>query len=238
MALFELTEELTLAAHGKHPGLEPGARRKDRPDTIPVFKNRILENWFAKAHWITPGLWFGPLVGYGLFRGVTNPHTGVLGGVGLFLLGVLLWTLAEYLLHRFLFHTLPFGPGQERNYLVHQYHHDFPDDRYRLVMVPLGSWPLAAIWATVYYFVFGAQNFWPIMGGTAAGYVAYDWIHYYTHHARPKGGIGKWLRRYHLQHHHDDDHSRYGVSSPLWDFVFRTYKPLKSAATPSQPTTT
>jgi sterol desaturase/sphingolipid hydroxylase (fatty acid hydroxylase superfamily) len=234
MALFDLTDDLVNAAHGKWPGIEPGAKRKDRPTTIRVFKNAFLENYLAKAHWVTPGIWFGPLVFYGLYRGFTGGHAGVLSTLGLFVLGLLIWTLAEYLLHRYVFHVLEYGPGKEWNYLVHAYHHDFPDDRYRLVMVPLGSWPLAAIWAAVYYFVFGPAYFWPVLAGTALGYISYDWVHYYTHHAKPKTALGKWLRRYHLQHHHDDDHSRYGVSSPLWDYVFGTYKPLKRAAPPFQ----
>lgn len=229
MSLFELTEECRNAALGKWPGIEPGSKRKDRPTSIPVFKNPFVEKYLARAHWVTPGIWFGPLVIYGLYRGFTGVRTGVLGTVGLYLCGILIWTLAEYVLHRFVFHTLPITPKTVRNYLVHQYHHDFPDDRYRLVMVPMGSWPLGALWGTAYYFLFGPSYFWPILAGSATGYIAYDWIHYYTHHARPRTALGKWLRSYHLQHHHDDPLSRFGVSSPLWDFVFGTYKPLKKA---------
>jgi sterol desaturase/sphingolipid hydroxylase (fatty acid hydroxylase superfamily) len=52
--------------------------------------------------------------------------------------------------------------------------------------------------------------------------VVYDSIHYATHHFTMRSGIGKFLKEYHLRHHYHDDHTAYGVSSPLWDVVFGT----------------
>jgi sterol desaturase/sphingolipid hydroxylase (fatty acid hydroxylase superfamily) len=37
-----------------------------------------------------------------------------------------------------------------------------------------------------------------------------------------KRGAWLWLKQYHLRHHYKDDHTGYGISSPLWDYVFRT----------------
>ena len=34
--------------------------------------------------------------------------------------------------------------------------------------------------------------------------------------------VGKWLRKWHLAHHFKESGKGYGVSSPLWDFVFGT----------------
>ena len=55
------------------------------------------------------------------------------------------------------------------------------------------------------------------------GYLCYDYIHYATHHWPMKGPIGKFLRTYHLKHHHGEKGLRYGVSNPLWDHIFGTY---------------
>lgn len=224
MALFEYAQECIDAANGRWPGIEPGSKRKDRPRSIRVFKNDVLEKYFAKAHWITPGIWFGWLVVFGCYRGLTDARVGVARTAGLFAAGLLIWSLVEYVLHRFLFHTLKPEPGKEGRYLLHGYHHDFPDDPMRLVMVPIGSWPLGVAWALVFYFAFGAAYFMPALAGSAAGYISYDWIHYYTHHARPTTALGKWLRQYHMRHHFQDGNSRYGVSSPLWDLVFGTFR--------------
>ena len=56
---------------------------------------------------------------------------------GMFALGVLGWTLLEYLLHRWVFH---FKPDQnvewqrDASWLIHGIHHDYPYDPDRLVM--------------------------------------------------------------------------------------------------------
>ena len=64
-----------------------------------------------------------------------------------------------------------------------------------------------------------------LMSGILFGYVIYDLSHYYTHHARPKAKYGKYLKAWHLAHHHKWWTRMYGVSSPFWDLVFRTGKP-------------
>lgn len=236
MALIELTQEAIDAAHGRWPASDPKDKRRERPVSIQIFKNKFIENVFGKAHWITPIIWFGPLIAYGLYRGISSPRLGALWTVPLFLAGWLMWTLLEYVLHRFLFHMDASKPERKiRVFMMHGYHHEFPDDRMRLVAPPAMSWGPAIIISTLYYFVFGSTFCWPILAGSATGYVAYDWIHYYTHHGRPKGGIGKWLRRYHMLHHYEHGaNTRYGVSSPLWDYVFGTYKEPLTASQRAQ----
>ena len=64
-----------------------------------------------------------------------------------------------------------------------------------------------------------------LMSGILAGYIVYDLSHYYTHHARPRAKYGKYLKAWHLAHHHKWWTRMYGVSSPFWDLVFRTGKP-------------
>ncbi len=54
------------------------------------------------------------------------------------------------------------------------------------------------------------------------GYLIYDITHYATHHFTMRRGIFKFLKRYHLKHHYKTPDLRYGVSSPLWDWVFGT----------------
>lgn len=236
MALLSLTQECIDAAHGRWPGIEPGSKRKDRPVTIRVYKNGFVENVFAKAHWATPILWFGPIIAWGLYRGFTQPQTAGFKTVGLFFGGWLAWTLIEYVLHRFLFHLAPRNEADKmRAFLMHGYHHDFPDDRMRLVAPPVMSWGPAAIIGISFFFLFGPHVWSVVFAGTLTGYIAYDWIHYYTHHGRPTGGLGKWMRRYHMKHHYKDGNAWYGVSSPLWDYVFGTYRSKKEEPVGASP---
>jgi sterol desaturase/sphingolipid hydroxylase (fatty acid hydroxylase superfamily) len=68
--------------------------------------------------------------------------------------------------------------------------------------------------------------------GTATGYIAYDSVHWWLHHGHTRSRAGRWLKRYHLLHHHQHNAARFGVSTPLWDFVFGTYVPTRVPAAP------
>ncbi len=145
-----------------------------------------------------------------------------------FLVGLFFWTLAEYLLHRFVFHFSPRTPGQEKIlYLFHGIHHHQPQIKTRLVMPPVVSIPLAALFYGLFFLVvgllLGLPN-WvgPTMSGFIFGYLVYDLTHYATHHFPMRRGVFKYLKRYHLQHHYKTPNQRFGVSSPLWDVVFGT----------------
>ncbi len=144
------------------------------------------------------------------------------------LIGLFLWTLAEYTLHRFLFHHKPTSPRQERIFfLFHGVHHAQPQVKTRLVMPLPVSIPMAALFYGVYYFIVGVllgAPGWvaPLMAGFLIGYLIYDLTHYATHHFPMRSGYAKYIKRYHMQHHYKDPNTRFGVSSPAWDWVFRT----------------
>ena len=70
--------------------------------------------------------------------------------------------------------------------------------------------------------LFGTPAAFPLFAGFIVGYLVYDYTHYYVHHFVPKSDLGKRLREQHMRHHFQDHRYGYGVSSPLWDVVFRT----------------
>ena len=144
------------------------------------------------------------------------------------LAGIFVWTFAEYTLHRFVFHFRARRPWQERIiFLFHGIHHAQPQAKTRLVMPPVVSIPMALIFYGLFYALVGLglrapQWVDPLFAGFMLGYLAYDLIHYATHHIRMRRGVGKALVRHHMQHHGKLWDKHYGVSSPLWDLVFRT----------------
>ena len=155
-------------------------------------------------------------------RGNLEARLSVVVVVGFFLLGMLLWTLTEYLIHRYIFHYEPkTRVGKRLHYIIHGVHHDYPNDGRRLVMPPSISVPLAFLFYGMFLLIFGrfASS---AFAGLVFGYVCYDMLHYATHHFPMKRGVLLWLKQYHLRHHYKDDHVGYGISSPLWDYVFRT----------------
>lgn len=185
-----------------------------------MFQSRFLE-FFSHVHPATPLVIYLPVIAYFLSQATRSGLTIVLVA-GLFALGVLFWTLLEYVIHRYVFHYEPRSRwGKFLHFMLHGVHHDYPNDASRLVMPPVVSIPLAVFFYGVISLAFG--RFAPaVFAGLVFGYVCYDAIHYATHHFAMNSGILRKLKNYHLRHHYLDDHAGYGVSSPLWDYVFRT----------------
>jgi 4-hydroxysphinganine ceramide fatty acyl 2-hydroxylase len=191
-----------------------------RGETVRMFDNPVLE-FCSHVHPITPLVIYLPAIAFLLYRSVTHQLAIMLIGAS-FCGGVLLWTLLEYVIHRWCFHYEPrSGWGRKLHFIVHGVHHGYPNDSSRLVMPPSVSLPLAFLFYTLLTLLFGRAG-WPVCAGLVFGYVCYDAIHYATHHFSMTSRIGAALKACHLRHHFEDDHAGYGVSSPLWDYVFRT----------------
>lgn len=191
----------------------------NKNETVRLFKNPVLE-YFSHIHPITPVVVFVPVMGWMLWRSVNS--VTVMTTIGAFLIGVLLWTIFEYVVHRWAFHYVPKTDlGKRLHFLVHGIHHDYPRDATRLVMPLLVSVPLAIMIYAVYQASLAPYHA-AVFAGTVAGYVAYDSIHYATHHFPMTNRVGRFLKEYHMKHHYVDDQTAFGVSNPLWDYVFNT----------------
>lgn len=149
--------------------------------------------------------------------------------LGLLVVGVLLWQLLEYLIHRFAFHAhVSSYWGITLHFLFHGCHHKYPMDSLRLVMPPLPALAAHMIVYAALFTAFPPHIALPLFAGAGMGYVAYDCLHYAIHYC--KGGRSAppllfflpSLRGKHLHHHFRDSHSDYGISSPLFDYVFQT----------------
>ncbi len=208
---------------------EPQRRREPQ---IRLFRSDLLE-FFTRVHplvvvlvWLPVIAWFAVAAWRGMpTTGMTPAMLLIAGGVG-----VLVWTLVEYVLHRFVFHFSPRRPTpwlRRILFLFHGIHHVQPWDKTRLVMPPAVSVPLALLFYLVFdqvVAVWLAAPAWlaPVFAGFLSGYLVYDLLHYATHHLPLRGPIGRRLKRHHLMHHHATPDQRFGVTSPLWDLVFRT----------------
>jgi dihydroceramide fatty acyl 2-hydroxylase len=199
----------------------PPDRRTDKlAASPPLFKSEFL-NFFSRVHPAIPAIIFVPVIVAMEWIGAAKGYS-VLELVGFVAIGLFIWTLTEYWLHRLVFHWEPDNAfGRRMHFIIHGIHHDHPNDKMRLVMPPSVSVPLAALFLLAYWLVFGDAGF-PIFGGFMAGYLVYDYTHYWVHHFVPKSTLGKKLREQHMRHHFQDHRFGYGVSSPLWDAAFRT----------------
>jgi len=187
----------------------------------PLFRSRFLD-FFSRIHPVVPALIYGPILVAAIIHGASL-GLSALAVIGLVLAGLAFWTLSEYWLHRTLFHWESDHPiGKRIQFIIHGVHHDHPNDKMRLVMPPAASLPLAALFFGAFYLVLGSPAVFPFFGGFLMGYLSYDYTHYYLHHFVPKSKLGKKLREQHMRHHFQDHRFGYGVSSPLWDWVFGT----------------
>jgi cyclopropane-fatty-acyl-phospholipid synthase len=160
------------------------------------------------------------------------------------LAGIAAWSPVEYGLHRFVLHGLP---------PFSRWH----DEHHRRPTALIGSPTLvslaffAAVVAAPLWWLLGAWPACALTFGLLTGYLAYGLVHHATHHAVP--GLSRrsaWLarrRRWHALHHqaHRARSDRppagtvtppghYGVSSALWDHVFRTAGGVAGGSTASR----
>lgn len=138
------------------------------------------------------------------------------------LLGVLTWTFLEYLIHRWMghdrrFRRTPFGVEHVRHHAEGDY---FAPTWKKLaiaaVLTTLLSAPAIA--------VAGSAPGIAYVAGLMGFYAVYEVLHRRDHTHPGFGPYGRWARRHHFYHHFVDGRMNHGVTSPLWDVVFRTYR--------------
>jgi len=219
----------------------------NRDESVRMFRSDLLERTTYVHPWI-PHLIYVPVVIALLWLSPLS-----LGGSALyFAIGLLIWTFIEYLLHRFAFHapdevmreTHQISAGLELDqavipelptfrhvvyFIFHGVHHEYPSDSLRLVMPPIASLPMGLVAWVIFSVIFGG-NMIPAFAGSLVGYLVYDTTHFVLHHRSVPTAFGKLIKKAHMRHHFLDPDEDYGVSSPLWDIIFRTYGGGKTTA--------
>jgi 4-hydroxysphinganine ceramide fatty acyl 2-hydroxylase len=189
-------------------------------ESVRMFKSDFLEV-LSKVHWTVPLYIFIPVIGFCVVKDFEY-SIGLLKFIELFALGLFIWTIVEYIMHRFVFHYAPADKpwAQRIHFIFHGVHHDYPSDAKRLVLPPSVSIPLALIFYFLFKAILPPNYIWGFFPGFILGYLVYDISHYAIHHFNFKGSIWKKIKQHHMLHHYQDPDKGYGVSSPLWDKVF------------------
>ncbi len=197
-------------------------RKVSLDDPTRLYKSDFVER-ITRAHPAEPFFVFIPivlaLVGYTAVAGPLQWYWILL----LFAGGAFFWTFTEYILHRVVFHYEAKSEfGKKNMKLIHGIHHQFPNDTDRLVIPPVAGLVVMVAFFFIYSVLMGRWSAMPFLAGWVSGYMAYDFTHYSTHHRKPLTRIGRVARRRHLMHHYKYPDACYGVSTGLWDWVFRT----------------
>ncbi|XP_052748499.1 fatty acid 2-hydroxylase [Galleria mellonella] len=223
-----LLRQLDAIAPHYHLWVNSAVYRKCR-----LFESPVLESMTYTAWYLVPACWV-PII---LYLGISELCKHVFCGVSCtqdslvlyqyvyhIFVGLVIWTVLEYSLHRWVFHL---NPGSsitmiKIHFLIHGMHHKVPFDGLRQVFPPVPAFLLA------YLFYIPLQMFlsYPLIKFTGGliGYLTYDMIHYYVHHGSPKDGTYLYaMKRYHSNHHFVNHDKGFGISSKIWDYVFKTF---------------
>ncbi len=157
---------------------------------------------------------FPPVIVFSLAVSIRSLNTASIAV--LFFGGLVAWSLAEYLLHRFVLHHWPYFRDH------HKAHHDSPRS---MIGAP-----------TLFTLAFFAAGFclplWLLAGeaialssfaGFLTGYVAFGTVHHAVHHSEGQGLLLRHFKRLHAIHHHGSRDRNFGVLTSFWDRVFGTY---------------
>ena len=213
--------------------------------TVKMFDAELLETLTRSPWWAVLALWIPVLVGLAAYLWAVEKPSVTHELLPWAAAGYVTWLLAEYCVHRHLFHMKTASyTGNIVHHLVHGHHHITPLDTDRLTFPPV---PAAAVAYAVFrpaVALFGRPAGLCFWGGFVAGYVAYDMTHFLMHY--PGGGDAstrksvhakvvhrtlvalqstafmRRMKRRHNVHHYQDPSVNFGISNPLFDVIFRT----------------
>ena len=138
-----------------------------------------------------------------------------------FVAGLAAWTFLEYVIHFWLGH-LPKG-----KILISSEHLKHHADI--LYFTPLrlkvrGAVPVLSALLIIASALFGLAVGLGFVSAVAAGWTTYEWLHQSIHVNGPTNWYSRWAAQHHLYHHFARPNRNYGVTTPIWDIILRTYE--------------
>ncbi len=200
-----------------HPAPDSEPHDAQRLESIRRLGSSTFNYWFGYVANLSLVTW---MVSHAWQHGRLALGTGTL--VVLSLVGLLSWTLSEYLLHRYVYHAwssfLSIG---------HALHHKNPNE---LIGVP---WYLTTVALIALFVLLSLLVPTPVlgvlMGFNWLGYIFYCICHHGSHHWNTKFGWLEKMKWHHLAHHGHPEFN-WGFTTTFWDQVFRTYYDRNRAA--------
>lgn len=193
---------------------------KNSKESIRLFENPILESLTkTNALFVIATL---ALISLSiLLFGIIKIKLSILGYIALFFSGTFVYTLAEYLIHRFIYHSAEYKNPKKWIFKIHGMHHTTPRDKQRLVLPLPVSIPLAGLFIFIFWLIMDKYVllFFP---GFLMGYSYYLSLHYFIHTTKAPKNFFRYLWKHHLLHHYKNETVAFGLTFPLWDIIFGT----------------
>lgn len=124
----------------------------------------------------------------------------------------IVWTFNEYWIHRLVLHQFMYS-------IYHKIHHAYWSQALFSPQWFIGS--SMAMYYGGFWVLFGADITKKTFIFVPLYYVLFEWIHFTSHDARERRSWLLWVKQYHRLHHLDEE-TNYGITTPLWDWVFGT----------------
>jgi len=199
----------------------PHTKARPKTGTKDVFNNPLLEK-LTRSNIFVPITIFIVIALVLLYLGITEKQLNVAVVFFAFIAGLLIFSLAEYLVHKYVFHMITDTKIKEKiQYNFHGIHHEYPKDKDRLAMPPVVSLMLSILLFFSFRFLMGDYVY-AFLPGVMFGYASYLFVHYAVHAYPPPKNFLRVLWINHGIHHYKNPEVAFGVSSPLWDYIFRT----------------
>ncbi|MBC8120382.1 MAG: sterol desaturase family protein [Gemmatimonadaceae bacterium] len=143
--------------------------------------------------------------------------------VGWFSMSLMVTSLLEYVIHRYVLHYPgPRGRFEQFIHSLHESHHDEPNNLDIQFTSLATSVPIVVLVGIGVIQWLGVADGACLLAGLVCFYGYYEWVHYASHNHKARTPWFKWQQRHHRFHHFRDVHCNYGVTNPLWDAVFGT----------------
>ena len=191
-----------------------------------LFKSDFVD-FFSRVPFWLPLVLYIPVISYFSYRAFAVQNNSILGFIGAAAIGIFIWTIIEYLIHRYIFHGHPTAEWAKKiHYTFHGIHHDYPQDSLRLVMPPPVSIPLAVSFYFIFKWALAPLGLFEyhhaFYSGFVAAYLFYDMMHYYSHHGKANNSYVQMIKDHHMKHHYKEPDAGFGFTSKLWDKIFKT----------------
>lgn len=192
-----------------------------------IFKSPFLESMTKTSPRVSATIYIILLLGLLYFGYLYQVVDSFAMGIAIFFGAMVFWTFFEYFFHRYINHLDEHFPNSEWAeriaFILHGIHHEYPRDRERLIMPPIPGLLIAGALIFGYWIVLGDLMF-IFMPGFMTGYLLYTYVHIRVH----KPNVPSFLKtqyRHHALHHYKYPEKAFGVSTTLWDRIFRTMPP-------------
>lgn len=200
-------QQLYTALEDKTPQIYPSA-----------FKERL-----TKMHYSVPFFFYIPVICFFLYQAIVVKEMNALHFLWILPMITIFWSWLEYFLHKHVLHRKEDGsPTIELANKVHEAHHAYPNDSYRLAVHLWASIPGGIVFYGLCFLIFGSYLADAVFAGLVFYYLVYEFAHISAHKINSDNPILKKIKQHHLKHHFKDDSKDFGFTFKFWDKIFGT----------------